>query len=133
MKRSALIEYTYIQAYINSPRLQIKDLSQKICDTRAGVTNVKSVIDGMRTQRDTSMSEMAQLKVRIKEQNAKLLQLTQERAKWDAKSKVSAGVAGETAQQEQLNAAFAHKQVGNLDNILNRRCEKFNPFIHYSC
>jgi len=92
--------------------LQIKDLSQKICDTRAGVTNVKSVIDGMRTQRDTSMSEMAQLKARIKEQNAKLLQLTQERGKWDAKSKVSGGaMAGDTAQQEQLNAAFAHKQV----------------------
>lgn len=94
------------------PTLQIKDLSQKICDTRAGVTNVKTVIDGMRTQRDTSMSEMAQLKARIKEQNAKLLQLTQERAKWDAKSKASgAALSGENAQEEQLNAAFAHKQV----------------------
>lgn len=102
---------------LNSYSLQIKDLSQKICDTRAGVTNVKSVIDGMRTQRDTSMSEMAQLKVRIKEQNAKLLQLTQERAKWDAKSKASGvSVAGDTAQQEQLTAAFAHKQVSKLSS-----------------
>lgn len=73
---------------------------------------MKTVIDGMRTQRDTSMSEMAQLKARIKEQNAKLLQLTQERAKWDAKSKASnAAMGGENTQQEQLNAAFAHKQV----------------------
>lgn len=69
----------------------------------------------MRTQRDTSMSEMGQLKARIKEQNAKLLQLTQERAKWDAKSKASSGsVAGDNAQQEQLTAAFAHKQVSIL-------------------
>lgn len=90
--------------------LQIKDLSQKICETRAGVTNVKSVIDGMRSQRDTSMSEMSQLKARIKEQNAKLLQLTQERAKWDAKAK-AAGASGDIGQQEQLTAAFANKQV----------------------
>ncbi|KRF85638.1 intersectin-1 isoform X2 [Drosophila virilis] len=102
---------TQLNVELSTLNERIKDLSQKICDTRAGVTNVKSVIDGMRTQRDTSMSEMAQLKVRIKEQNAKLLQLTQERAKWDAKSKSSGGIAGDTAQQEQLNAAFAHKQL----------------------
>ncbi|XP_030380482.1 intersectin-1 isoform X2 [Scaptodrosophila lebanonensis] len=113
---------TQLNIELSTLNEKIKDLSQKICDTRAGVTNVKSVIDGMRTQRDTSMSEMAQLKARIKEQNAKLLQLTQERAKWDAKSKAS-GVAGETAQQEQLNAAFAHKQLlikqikDKVDNI----------------
>lgn len=64
----------------------------------------------MRSQRDTSMSEMAQLKTRIKEQNAKLMQLTQERAKWDAKVKAAGGSA-DVAQQEQLTAAFAHKQV----------------------
>jgi len=33
-------------------------------------------------------------------------------AKWEAKSKASgAALGGENAQQEQLNAAFAHKQV----------------------
>ncbi|XP_064546489.1 intersectin-1 isoform X3 [Drosophila montana] len=102
---------TQLNVELSTLNERIKDLSQKICDTRAGVTNVKSVIDGMRTQRDTSMSEMAQLKVRIKEQNAKLLQLTQERGKWESKSKSSGGIAGDTAQQEQLNAAFAHKQL----------------------
>lgn len=64
----------------------------------------------MRSQRDSSMSEMSQLKARIKEQNAKLLQLTQERAKWDAKVK-AIGASADAAQQEQLNAAFANKQV----------------------
>lgn len=63
----------------------------------------------MRTTRDTSMSEMSQLKARIKEQNAKLLQLTQERAKWEAKAK--AGQLSDGAQQEQMNAAFARNQV----------------------
>lgn len=100
---------------------KIKDLSQKICDTRAGVTNVKSIIDGMRSTRDTQMSEMSQLKARIKEQNQKLLQLTQERAKWDAKTK--SGQNADAANQEQMNAAFANKQInikalkGKLENI----------------
>ncbi|XP_017094939.2 intersectin-1 isoform X1 [Drosophila bipectinata] len=103
---------TQLNVELSTLNEKIKDLSQKICETRAGVTNVKTVIDGMRTQRDTSMSEMAQLKARIKEQNAKLLQLTQERAKWEAKSKASgAALSGENAQEEQLNAAFAHKQL----------------------
>lgn len=68
---------------------KVKELSQKICDTRVGVTNVKSVIDGMRTTRDTQMSEMTQLKSRIKEQNQRLVQLSQEKVKLDAKSKNS--------------------------------------------
>ncbi|EAT47411.1 AAEL001473-PA [Aedes aegypti] len=66
---------------------KIKELSQKICDTRVGVTNVKSTIDGMRTTRDTQMSEMAQLKAKVKDQNQRLVQLSQEKAKLDAKNK----------------------------------------------
>lgn len=66
----------------------------------------------MRTQRDGSMSEMSQLKARIKEQNVKLLQLTQEKAKWDAKVK-AAGGSLELPQLEQCNVAFANKQVHN--------------------
>ncbi|VEN48558.1 unnamed protein product, partial [Callosobruchus maculatus] len=58
---------------------QIKQLSQKICDTRIGVTNAKSTIDGMRGTRDGYMSEMSQLKNKLKEQNAKLLALSQEK------------------------------------------------------
>ena len=65
----------------------------------------------MRTQRDTSMSEMAQFKTRIKEQNAKLMQLTQERAKWDAKAKHASAGNADVAQLEQMNAAFTNKQV----------------------
>ncbi|XP_036222340.2 intersectin-1 isoform X3 [Bactrocera oleae] len=103
---------TQLNVELSTLNEKIKDLSQKICDTRAGVTNVKTIIDGMRSQRDTSMTDMSQLKARIKEQNAKLLQLTQERAKWDAKSKsIAQSGTSDTAQQEQLNAAFANKQL----------------------
>ncbi|EAA14777.5 AGAP009037-PA [Anopheles gambiae str. PEST] len=81
---------------------RIKELSQKICDTRVGVTNVKSTIDGMRTTRDTQMAEMTQLKAQVKEQNQRLVQLSQEKAKLDAKSK-----SGETESQLQ----FTNKQI----------------------
>ncbi|XP_052894252.1 intersectin-1 [Anopheles moucheti] len=81
---------------------RIKELSQKICDTRVGVTNVKTTIDGMRTTRDTQMAEMTQLKAKVKEQNQRLVQLSQEKAKLDAKSK-----SGETESQLQ----FTNKQI----------------------
>lgn len=82
---------------------KIKDLSQKICDTRAGVTNVKTIIDGMRSTRDTQMSDMAQLKARIKEQNQKLVHLSQEKAKMDSKNKSQGG--------DHDQAAFSNKQI----------------------
>ncbi|XP_004521766.1 intersectin-1 isoform X2 [Ceratitis capitata] len=100
---------TQLNVELSTLNEKIKDLSQRICDTRAGVTNVKTIIDGMRQQRDSSMSEMTQLKSRIKEQNAKLLMLTQERSKWEAKKTI--GMTNDSAQQEQLNAAFANKQL----------------------
>lgn len=81
-------------------------MTQKICDTRSGVTKVKSLIDGMRTTRDTQMSDMTQLKAKIKEQNQRLIQLSQEKAKLDAKTKVN-----DSADQEQVQAAFSNKQV----------------------
>lgn len=82
---------------------KVKDLSQKICDTRVAVTNVKTVIDGMRSTRDTCMSEQAQFKAKIKEQNAKLVQLSQEKAKLDSKTR-----ANPSADDQ---AMFTNKQV----------------------
>lgn len=80
---------------------KIKGLSQQICETRSNVTTVKTVIDGMRTTRDTSNSEMAALKNKIKEQNAKLVQLSQEKVRVDARSK-------EVLNNEQ---AFSNRQI----------------------
>lgn len=91
---------------------KIKELSQKICDTRAGVTNVKTVIDGMRSTRDTQMSDMSQLKTRIKEQNQKLVHLSQEKAKLDSKNKMTADGGGYGASATAAHdAAFSNKQI----------------------
>lgn len=72
---------------LESLSTKVKELSQKICDTRTTVTTVKSAIDEMRTVRDTCMTEQAQTKTKIKEQNAKLVQLSQEKSIMDAKVK----------------------------------------------
>jgi uncharacterized coiled-coil DUF342 family protein len=74
---------------LESLSTKVKELSQKICDTRVAVTNVKTVIDGMRSTRDTCVSEQAASKAKIKEQNAKLVHLSQEKARLDAKTKAT--------------------------------------------
>ena len=43
----------------------------------------------MRTSRDTKMAELSALKTQLKEQNQRLLQVTQERAKIESKNKVN--------------------------------------------
>merc|ERR1712048_350053 len=62
-------------------KTKIETLSTGIADTRTGVTDIKSFIDGMRTARDTKMSELNGFKTQLKEQNQRLLQVTQEKAK----------------------------------------------------
>lgn len=84
---------------------KVRALSQKICDTRVAVTNVKTVIDGMRTTRDTCVSEQTQFKARIKEQNAKLVQLSQEKVRMDAKAKSNPSASADD------QAMFTNKQV----------------------
>ncbi|XP_018567623.1 intersectin-1 isoform X2 [Anoplophora glabripennis] len=88
---------------------QVKELSQKICDTRLGVSNVKTTIDGMRSTRDSQMQEMSQLKNKLKEQNAKLLALSQEKVKLEAKNKINAQLSGQDAEQSRL--AFENKEI----------------------
>lgn len=93
---------------------KVKELSQKICDTRITVTSVKSVIDGMRSTRDTQMSEMTSLKAQIKEQNAKLVQLSQEKAKFDSKYSKSDGLSQEIFASKQLNINQLRDKLHNL-------------------
>ena len=70
-------------------KTKVEDLTKNIADTRTGVTDVKTFIDGMRTSRDTKMAELNALKTQLKEQNQRLLQVTQERAKIESKNKVN--------------------------------------------
>ncbi|XP_008190947.1 intersectin-2 isoform X1 [Tribolium castaneum] len=88
---------------------QVKELSQKICDTRLGVSNVKTTIDGMRSTRDSQMQEMSQLKNKLKEQNTKLLALSQEKIKLEAKNKLNAQMGGQDAEQAKI--AFENKEI----------------------
>lgn len=88
---------------------QVRELSQKICDTRVGVSNVKSTIDGMRSTRDSQMQEMSQLKNKLKEQNAKLLTLSQEKARLDAKNKLNMQL--NDPQAESNKQAFDNKEI----------------------
>ncbi|XP_076392418.1 dynamin associated protein 160 isoform X5 [Megachile rotundata] len=88
---------------------KVKELSQKICDTRVGVTGVKTTIDGMRSTRDAQLQEMAALKNKLREQNQRLLALSQEKARIEAKNKLN--MAMESAGQEAIKMAFDNKQI----------------------
>ncbi|XP_048512969.1 intersectin-2 isoform X5 [Athalia rosae] len=88
---------------------KVKELSQKICDTRFGVSGVKTTIDGMRSTRDTQLQEMSALKNKLREQNQRLLSLSQEKARIEAKNKLNN--AQDIAGQEAVKMAFANKQI----------------------
>ncbi|XP_014470507.1 PREDICTED: intersectin-1 isoform X2 [Dinoponera quadriceps] len=88
---------------------KVKELSQKICDTRVGVSGVKTTIDGMRSTRDTQLQEMAALKNKLREQNQRLLALSQEKARIEAKNKINS--AQDAAGQEAIKMAFDNKQI----------------------
>lgn len=68
-------------------RDKVKTLTDNISDTRTGVTDVKQFIDGMRSSRDTKMSDMTSLKTQLKDQNERLIKVAQEKAKLEAKNK----------------------------------------------
>nr|XP_049695634.1 intersectin-2-like isoform X1 [Helicoverpa armigera]XP_049695635.1 intersectin-2-like isoform X2 [Helicoverpa armigera] len=79
---------------LSSALTRAANLAKQIRDTRTAVAAAKCTIDGMRSDRDTSMAEMQQLKARVKELNAKQISLNKEKAELDAKAKASEG-AGE--------------------------------------
>ena len=84
----------------------MKELSQKICDTRVGVSTVKTTIDGMRTTRDQQLQEMTALKNKLREQNQRLLAVSQEKARLEAKTKTQ-----DATGQEAQKLALANKQI----------------------
>ena len=62
-------------------------MTNNISDTRTGVTDVKTFIDGMRSSRDTKMADMTSLKTQLKDQNERMIKVTQDKAKLEAKNK----------------------------------------------
>ncbi|XP_044011155.1 intersectin-1 isoform X3 [Aphidius gifuensis] len=89
---------------------KVKELSQKICDTRVGVSGVKTTIDGMRSTRDSQLQEMSALKNKLREHNQRLLSLSQEKARIEAKNKINSSTQ-DNAGQEAVRMAFANKQI----------------------
>ena len=69
---------------------KVLDLSSKIVETRTGVAEAKSTIDGMRTTRDSQMGQLATLKTQLREQNQRLLTVSQEKARLEAKNRMNA-------------------------------------------
>ena len=59
-------------------------------ETRNGVAEAKHTIDGMRTTRDTQMSQMSALKLQLREQNQRLLLVSQEKVRMEAKNRMNA-------------------------------------------
>ncbi|XP_068201300.1 intersectin-1-like [Palaemon carinicauda] len=88
---------------------RVKELTQKISETRQGVTEVKATIDTMRSTRDTYMTEMNQLKASARDQNQRLLALNQEKARLKARNTAAAGASG--AEQAAIDASFTNKQM----------------------
>lgn len=64
-------------------------LSSKIVETRTGVAETKNTIDGMRTTRDSQMAQMTALKSQLREQNQRLLLVSQEKARLEAKNRIN--------------------------------------------
>ena len=77
----------HMGADLEALREKVKTLTDNISDTRTGVTDVKTFIDGMRKSRDDKMTDMSSIKAQLKDQNERLIKVTQEKAKMDAKNK----------------------------------------------
>ena len=78
------------------------------------MTEVKTFIDGMRSSRDTKMSDMGSVKAQLKDQNERLLKVTQEKAKMQAKNK---------ARQQQVSDGSDFRN----NRKPNRNRHKFSP------
>ena len=63
----------------------------------------------MRSTRDSQLQEMAALKNKLRDQNQRLLTISQEKAKIEAKNKINAAKDG--AGQEAIKMSFANKQI----------------------
>lgn len=98
----------------------MRDLSQRISETRASVTGVKSTIDSMRITRDTQMNEMSRLKSTLKEQNHRLIVVSQEKIRLEAKTKANSSIeTSETQDRTQLSISNKKLFLKTLQDKIN--------------
>lgn len=109
---------------------KVRELSQKISETRASVTGVKSTIDSMRTTRDTQMNEMSRLKATLKDQNQRLIAVSQEKIRLEAKNKINSSV-DNTEAQEQTQLSVSNKKLSlkSLQDKINDLNSQVRPYL----
>lgn len=114
----------------------MRELSQKISETRASVTGVKSTIDSMRTTRDTQMNEMSRLKSTLKDQNQRLIAVSQEKLRLEAKNKFNHNTENAEAQEQSQvsvsNKTLSLKSLQDKINDLNSQVRLFSNLPQFS-
>lgn len=65
----------------------------------------------MRTTRDTQMNEMSRLKSTLKEQNQRLIAVSQEKIRIEAKNKTNCSIETTEALQEQAQFSVSNKKL----------------------
>uniref|UniRef100_A0A0K2SY41 Uncharacterized protein n=1 Tax=Lepeophtheirus salmonis TaxID=72036 RepID=A0A0K2SY41_LEPSM len=106
---------------LEANREKVKNLTTNISDTRSGVTDVKTFIDGMRSSRDSKMGDMNALKVQLKDQNARLISVTQEKAKLEARSKITDAKIAEGRDEELSHFEVKKQEKEKEVNVLREK------------
>ncbi|GBP65692.1 Intersectin-1 [Eumeta japonica] len=89
-----------LSGQLGAATLRAAELAKDIRETRTAVAQAKATIDGMRSDRDSSVGEMSQLKARVKELNAKQIALNKEKADFDSKAKMEGSEDGKLNMME---------------------------------
>lgn len=74
----------------------------------------------MRTTRDTQMNEMSRLKSTLKEQNHRLIAVSQEKIRLEAKNKMNSSIeTTETQEQAQVSVSNKKLALKSLEDKMN--------------
>jgi hypothetical protein len=101
-----------LNAELETLKEKLTALTDKIVESRTGVADVKAFIDGMRASRDSKLQEMTDTKNKLKEQNQRLIDVTQEKAILEAKTKSNAALVsrGEAPEMSEYEAKKIEKE-----------------------
>ncbi|TRY73656.1 hypothetical protein TCAL_00936 [Tigriopus californicus] len=117
---------TNMKNELDKSRDKIKNLTEEIANCRTGVSEVKAFIDTMRSSRDEKMNNMNGLKQKLKDQNERLLKVTQEKAQMEAKK---AALSNEDNSPQITEFEFKRnekkKKVEETQKVLEELKEKF--------
>lgn len=117
---------TNMKEELEKSREKIKNLTEEIANCRTGVSEVKAFIDTMRSSRDEKMNNMNALKQKLKDQNERLLKVTQEKAQMEAKkAALSNEDNGSQITEFEFKRNEKKKKVEETQKVLEELKEKF--------